>query len=498
MVRTTMSPTLIIVAAAKEHSRRTFLTGVAAGAGVAGLAGILPAPASAATPATRRAAVGPVHRLIESDRRGFNRRWFAPNLQRVFVPTAVDEVEGIVEAALTEHGRNVKVTSGRHCYLDFVYNDGTEAIIDLSALNQVGYDEEKKAFFVDAGCENWTVYRTLLNGYGRTLPAGSCYSVGAGGHIAGGGYGLLSRLHGLTIDHLSATRHRHLECGVEPGEDAPCVGSQHRSARARSLLGPARRGRRELPGHRAPLLRRPDPPRAPQHAALATLAWDWADMTVERSTVLLAEYADLVAGLPRTDFTLLKLNHVSNGQLGMMLQMAAPTGMTRREHERAAERRATSVRARFGALARGVPLRRPLGEHPGFMNSLPDRENEVRLTYVEALQTLNGSGPNQFDSYKSAYMKKAFPADQAEAIHRWLHVTPNGLAPEQMAQSSLQVYSYGGGVNEDSPRATAVPQRSSIMKLRYQTYWDNGSEPGQSRTAPYQDRSRRAAGTSLT
>ncbi len=463
MVRTTTSPTLTIVAAVKDPSRRTFLTGVAAGAGVAGLAGILPAPASAAMPATRRAAVAPMRRLIESDRQGFNRRWFAPNLQRVFVPTAVDQVEAIVEEALTEHGRNVKVTSGRHCYLDFVYNDGTEEIIDMSALNQVGYDEEKKAFYVDAGCENWTVYRTLLNGYG-----------------------LLSRLHGLTIDHLSAVdivtwnarlsraTMRHVsEASTDPRE--------------RDLFW-ALRGAGG--GNFGVIVRYyfADPP-VPQHAVIATLAWDWADMTVERFTVLLAEYADLVADLPRTDFTLLKLNHVSNGQLGMLLQMAAPTGMTRREHERGAEKRATSVKARFGALARGVPLRRPLGGHPGFMNSLPAQEDEVRLTYLEALQTLNGSGPNQFGSYKSAYMKKAFPADQAEAIHRWLHVTPSGLAPEQMAQSLPQVDSYGGAVNEHSPRATAVPQRSSIMKLQYQTYWDNDSEPGQSRATPYQEQS---------
>ena len=36
------------------------------------------------------------------------------------------------------------------------------------------------------------------------MPGGSCYGVGAGGHISGGGYGVLSRLHGLTVDWLSA------------------------------------------------------------------------------------------------------------------------------------------------------------------------------------------------------------------------------------------------------------------------------------------------------
>ncbi|MCJ8269035.1 MAG: FAD-binding protein, partial [Psychrosphaera sp.] len=142
--------------------------------------------------------------LILSDRQGFDRRWFAANLQAVYAPTKVADVEACVQDALTRYGKNVKVSSGRHCYENFVYNDQTGAVIDMSGLNQVGFDDDKQAYFIDAGCENWTVYRTLLNTHGKTLPAGSCYSVGAGGHITGGGYGLLSRLHGLTVDHLSA------------------------------------------------------------------------------------------------------------------------------------------------------------------------------------------------------------------------------------------------------------------------------------------------------
>ncbi|WP_420708863.1 BBE domain-containing protein [Streptomyces sp. NRRL S-378] len=37
-----------------------------------------------------------------------------------------------------------------------------------------------------------------------TLPGGVCHSVGAGGHVSGGGYGLLSRDFGLVVDHLYA------------------------------------------------------------------------------------------------------------------------------------------------------------------------------------------------------------------------------------------------------------------------------------------------------
>src|SRR5580765_5203697 len=162
---------------------------------------LAPKGETAMSPTSPQAATRPV---ILSDRQGFDRRWFAPGLQAVYVPTHPEQVAECVTAAIQGHGRNVKVTSGRHCYEDFVYNGSTRAVIDMSALNQVGFDPARSAYFVDAGCENWTVYRTLLNGFNKTLPAGSCYSVGAGGHITGGGYGLLSRMHGLTVDHLTA------------------------------------------------------------------------------------------------------------------------------------------------------------------------------------------------------------------------------------------------------------------------------------------------------
>ena len=87
------------------------------------------------------------------------------------------------------------------------------------------------------------------------------------------------------------------------------------------------------------------------------------------------------------------------------------------------------------------------------------------------MQTLNGSGPNQRGKYKSAYMRKGFPTDQVEAIFNSLKVIPPGLQASDMTQSLLQVDTYGGAINNVSPTATAIPQRSSILKLQYQTYW---------------------------
>jgi hexose oxidase len=118
---------------------------------------------------------------------------------------------------------------------------------------------------------------------------------------------------------------------------------------------------------------------------------------------------------------------------------------------------------------------------------MPASDAAQHVTYLEALQTLNGSGPNQFGKYKSAYMKRAFPANQVEAIYKWLNTTPAGLPASDMSQSLLQVDSYGGAINRRTAESTAVPQRSSILKLQYQTYWINASRPGEGHQQPYRD-----------
>ena len=421
--------------------------------------------------------------VVLSDRQGFDRRWFAANLEAVYVPAHPEEVAESLTSAINRHGKDVKIASGRHCYENFVYCGGTRAVIDMSALNQVGFDRVRNAYVADAGCENWTVYRTLLNGFNKTLPAGSCYSVGAGGHITGGGYGLLSRLHGLTVDHLS---------GVD------IVTWDERTGRAELRYvsaDSASSDERDLfwalcgagCGNFGVIVRYyfAELPDAPGDATIWTLAWNWADLDRTKFGGLLAAYAELVVEMPETDFTLLKLNHVSVGQIGLILQMVSPPRVGREEHRERAEANVRRVRDRFGDVARSVPLAKPLVGHPGYMTTLPASDAAQHLTYLEAVQTLNGSGPNQFGKYKSAYMKKPFPQNQVDAIYQWLNTTPSGLPPNDMSQSLLQVDSYGGAINRRSSDATAVPQRSSILKLQYQTYWNNASKPGESGEEPY-------------
>ncbi|GAA4700003.1 Berberine and berberine like [Promicromonospora umidemergens] len=420
--------------------------------------------------------------IVLSDRQGFDRRWFASKLEAVYVPKNDTEAVSQITDAISRHGRDVKVVSGRHCYENFVYNGSTRAIIDMSSMNRVGWDKERSAFFVEAGCENWSVYRALLNGFNKTLPGGTCYSVGAGGHITGGGYGLLSRLHGLVVDHLSAV-------------DIVTWNDSSKKAELHHVSATSTKDEQELfwalrgagCGNFGVILRYyfNELPEAPELASIYTLSWDWSSVDTASFADLLAYYAEFVGDMPETEFSLLKLTHVSAGQLGMTVQAVSPAGTTLLDHRAETERRYREARTRFGAIVDHTPLRNPLGGHPGWMTDLIGNEKVQHVTYLEALQTMNGSGPNQFGKYKSAYMNKAFPSDQVDKIYRWLNTTPEGVSTSDMSQSLLQVDSYGGAINRVASDVTAVPQRSAIMKLQYQTYWLNDARPGEGSHAPY-------------
>lgn len=133
---------------------------------------------------------------------GFNRRWSADRCESVYLCSTAAGTAKALDAAVARCGRAVKIKSGGHCYESFVYGDGTRAVLDVTPMNGAGVDPER-GFYLDAGGTNWSAFETLFRQYGKVLPAGSCYSVGLGGHICGGGYGLLSRLHGLTVDWLT-------------------------------------------------------------------------------------------------------------------------------------------------------------------------------------------------------------------------------------------------------------------------------------------------------
>ncbi|HKR50485.1 MAG TPA: FAD-binding protein [Pseudonocardiaceae bacterium] len=385
--------------------------------------------------------------------RGFNQRWIAdPAYVRLCNGSA--DVVAAVESAVRD-GLRITVRSGGHCYEDFAYGNTGGVIADLSLMNDVYVDAETGWFVVDAGATLFDVYVQLYKQYGVTLPGGSCYSVGAGGHITGGGYGLLSRLHGLTVDYLTAVEVVHVDgngqvhCDRFSAEVAD-------SAESLMLWGNQGGG-----GGNFGIVTKfffADPPAAPSQVCLASESWNWEDFTVDSFTEFLQSYGQFFVDHKDPDdpfqglFALLHLTCAPVPNIGLTIQSVGddpgPIHAFR-----------DAVRP---AGIRPEPLSIPVGYH-----GIPASTLDIQvMPWLFATQTLNGSGNPRRGKYKSAYMIGNFTADECQAIWESLRTSEF-----QNSQALLQVDSYGGQVNAVEPAHTAIPQRSSAMKLQYQTYW---------------------------
>ncbi len=391
--------------------------------------------------------------------RGFNLRWVGkPSYIQICGDTR--QVVSTVQEAVSAD-RRITVRSGGHCYENFSVGNEGGVIVDMAPMNRVYFDEEMKAFCVEAGCTLWNVYWNLYKEYGVALPAGSCYSVGAGGHITGGGYGLLSRKHGLTVDWLYAVEI--VVVDAQRKASAVIVRKDSSNADEQALLWANQGGGGGNFGIVTRFFFRELPP-APPEAYIANLAWNWSTMTQQQFTTLVQRYGEFLQAnsAPGSSFDglfgLLHLTHRTASQIVLTVQYVGD------EPRRIGEFiHFINGDARVGTI---VPQTHAIGRH-----YFPQRTNEVqRMPWLYATQNFDGSGANQRGKYKSAYMKQPFPDAQIATI--WKYLTDGFTNP----QALLQVDSYGCRINAVAPNATAVPQRSSIMKLQYQTYWTTEEE----------------------
>lgn len=359
-----------------------------------------------------------------------------------------------VQQAVDQNLR-ITVRGGGHCYEDFVSGNDGGVIIDLSPLNGVYKDGSNDLYCVEGGCTLWNVYTQLFREYGKTIPGGSCYSVGAGGHVIGGGYGLLSRLHGLTIDYLYAVE----LVQVDESRKARIikVSRDAKNQDEKDLFWAHQGGG----GGNFGIVTKywfKDPPDAPDFAFLSSIAWDWDKLDNDDFVELVNNYGEFLKENSQVNspyagmFTLLHLTQKAAGQIVLTMQL---TGDNNSLLENFKE---TMTLSKVPHVAQRVPV--------GYHHFVPDAVQTRYMPWLEVTQTLDGVGANQRGKYKSAYMIEPFPANQVDVI--WKYLTDDNYSNPQ---ALLQVDSYGCRINDVAPDATAVPQRSSIMKLQYQTYW---------------------------
>ncbi|CAI0545924.1 unnamed protein product [Linum tenue] len=126
----------------------------------------------------------------------------------IITPKTISQVQSAVVCART-HDVQVRVRSGGHDFEGMSYVSTSPSstqpflLIDLINLRNVAVDVPSKSAWVQAGAVLGEVYHGIASASGTlAFPAGICPTVGVGGHVSGGGYGMLIRKHGIAADNV--------------------------------------------------------------------------------------------------------------------------------------------------------------------------------------------------------------------------------------------------------------------------------------------------------
>jgi FAD/FMN-containing dehydrogenase len=103
-----------------------------------------------------------------------------------------------------QHGVPLRARSGGHSYGGWSTVHGG-LVVDVGRMNAITVDGSAATARVGAGARLIDVYEALWERR-RTIPAGSCPTVGIAGLTLGGGIGFSARRHGLTCDNVREIR----------------------------------------------------------------------------------------------------------------------------------------------------------------------------------------------------------------------------------------------------------------------------------------------------
>ncbi|WP_315338876.1 FAD-binding protein [Pseudomonas grimontii] len=457
--------------------------------------------------------ITPAERRHSTLQKGFNLRWPLGNVQGESSPNGADFIyichspQDIIDAAAqalaTPNGR-ITVRSGGHCYEGFVANKMPDtqgevlSILDVGQMNKVAYDANgqiepqrvaglpyRYTFRLEAGGQNWDAYVALYKLAGKTLPGGSCYSVGLGGHICGGGYGLLSRKHGLVCDWLDGVDMLVPNAqgnGLEPVHVSRDSSDPDELNLFAACCGAGGGQFGIITSYYFKSL-----PDAPKEVLWLVLEWDWALLTDKSrlDNLLTAYQAWFVRNQSNPDTwglaTKLEMRHQHTGNVTLGIHYVDKDGEL---NDRAPfDDFVTQMLDAIGLPATEciVPFyvaHMPRGSTSGrTINTLNAALAATRrLDWLVCQQTLNGSGDNQRGRYKSAYQKGVFTPQVLQAI--WDTLTLED-PDKHLTQSLIQIQSFGGRINEPTPavrRESSAAQRSSYLKWQPQCYWRDTSE----------------------
>ncbi len=422
-------------------------------------------PAATGTPGARpvpdAVVVGPDDHRYGELVRGDNYR-FVGRPDHVELVHDTGQVVDALRRALAD-GKRVAVRSGGHCPEAFVADPAVKVVIDLSLMSDVYFDPEMGAVVIEAGATVGHVYKALYRNWGVTLPAGVCTAVGVGGHISGGGYGPLSRLHGLVADHLYAVEVVHVDeadtvrttiATREPHDPNRALWWAHTGGGGGNF-GIVTRFWMRSPGASGT-----DPgellPKPPASLLIAMVTWSWEQCDLPAFTRIVRNFMAWHVAHSGVDspfaglFASLWVRHRSGGGLTMFVQMDST---------------APDAEAKLDAFLAAVD--EGTGATPFVLR------NHLPWLTASRYMGQGDSGPvlGSRIKTKAAYLRDVHTDEQIATLHRWF------TSEDYFGRESLMMLNgYGGAINAVAPADTASVQRDSVIKAAYSAAWGDPAE----------------------
>lgn len=368
----------------------------------------------------------------------YNERFDGVLPNAVARPIDTADVAAAVRWAVAKNVQ-LRARSGGHSYAGYsTLSKGV--VLDLRKISGIRVDAGTRTATIGAGAQLINVYTTLA-AHGMTIPAGSCPSVGIGGHALGGGMGLAGRAFGLACDHIvGATivtadgRVRHVSEHSDP-----------------DLLWALQGGGGGNFGVVTQLKLRTE--RLPSSGSYFFVSWPWSSASEVIDTwIRWAPHA------PDGATSILHLNAAGSApSVQVSGQFVGP---------------ASSLGGLLAPL-RGIPGARINSGQEGYLRLQMIFAGCSTKTFAQC-HTVGmfpgGTFPRMSFNAKSDYVDQPFPAAGRQAL-----IAATEARIGQAGSGAILFDAYGGAINRVHPSATAFVHRNDLCCIQYLSY-DGGGD----------------------